>query len=227
MVFRADERLHLGAEAEVWSGTWFGRPAVRKERRQRAWRHPDLDHRLGHRRMMSEARLLVRMHRAGLAVPALYDLDPESGVMIMQHMAGRPLIEVLRDPSMSSEFLVTALVSTGAAIRNVHRLAITHGDLSTNNVLIDENGHASLIDFGLAAVDYEVERFGIDLHVVDEILGASHPDIEGAIEELLRGYTAEEERLGSPAEQTGGSVPTASEVLQRLENVRTRVRYHG
>ena len=65
------------------------------------------------------------------------------------------------------------------------------------------------------------------LHVVDEILGASHPDIEGAIEELLRGYTAEEERLGPPAEQTGGSVPTASEVLQRLENVRTRVRYHG
>ena len=227
MVFQADERLHLGAEAEVWSGMWFGRPAVRKERRQRAWRHPDLDHRLGHRRMMSEARLLVRMHRAGLAVPALYDLDPESGVMIMQHMAGRPLIEVLRDPSMSSEFLVTALVSTGAAIRNVHRLAITHGDLSTNNVLVDENGNASLIDFGLAAVDYEVERFGIDLHVVDEILGASHPDIEGAIEELLRGYTAEEERKGPPVEQTGGAVPTASEVLQRLENVRTRVRYHG
>ena len=44
MAFQADERLHLGAEAEVWSGTWFGRPAVRKQRRQRAWRHPDLDH---------------------------------------------------------------------------------------------------------------------------------------------------------------------------------------
>ena len=227
MAFQPDERLHLGAEAEVWSGTWFGRPAVRKQRRQRAWRHPDLDHRLGHRRMMSEARLLVRMHRAGLAVPALYDLDPESGVMIMQHMPGRPLIEVLRDASMSSDFLLKALASTGAAIRNVHRLAITHGDLSTNNVLVDENGNASLIDFGLAAVDYEVERFGIDLHVVDEILGASHPDIEGAIEELLRGYTAEEERKGPPVEQTGGAVPTASEVLQRLENVRTRVRYHG
>ena len=63
--------------------------------------------------------------------------------------------------------------------------------------------------------------------MVDEILGASHPDIEGAIEELLRGYTAEEERKGPPIEQTGGAVPTASEVLQRLENVRTRVRYHG
>ena len=227
MVFQAGERLHLGAEAEVWSGTWLGRPAVRKQRRTRAWRHPDLDHRLGHRRMMSEARLMVRMHRAGIAVPALYDLDPSAGIMVMELMPGRPLIDELRDGALPASFKQTALSSTGAAIRNVHRLAITHGDLSTNNVLINEDGHATLIDFGLAAVDYEVERFGIDLHVVDEILGASHPDIDGGIESLLAGYTAEEGRQGPPMEQTGGAVPTASEVLQRLENVRTRVRYHG
>ena len=227
MVFQAAERLHLGAEAEVWSGTWFGRPAVRKQRRTRAWRYPDLDHRLGHRRMMSEARLMVRMQRAGISIPALYDLDPDAGTMVMQRMPGRPLIDVLRDNALPPSFKQSALTSTGAAIRNVHRLAITHGDLSTNNVLIDEEGHATLIDFGLAAVDYEVERFGIDLHVVDEILGASHPDIADGIEFLLAGYTAEEERQGPPVEQTGGAVPTASEVLQRLENVRTRVRYHG
>ena len=227
MVFQAAERLHLGAEAEVWSGTWFGRPAVRKQRRTRAWRHPDLDHRLGHRRMMSEARLMVRMQRAGIAIPVLYDLDPDAGTMVMQRMPGRPLIDVLRDNALPPSFKQSALTSTGAAIRNVHRLAITHGDLSTNNVLIDEEGHATLIDFGLAAVDYEVERFGIDLHVVDEILGASHPDIADGIEFLLAGYTAEEERQGPPVDQTGGAVPTASEVLQRLENVRTRVRYHG
>ncbi|DAC29200.1 MAG TPA: serine/threonine protein kinase, partial [Candidatus Poseidoniales archaeon] len=50
-------------------------------------------------------------------------------------------------------------------------------DLSTNNILIDKAFNAYLIDFGLSAVEYEVERFGIDLHVMDEILGASHPNI--------------------------------------------------
>ena len=170
---------------------------------------------------------MVRMHRAGLQVPALLELDPAEGVMVMERIPGRPLIEVLRDASMSSGQLQYALQSTGAAIRNVHRLAITHGDLSTNNVLIDDQGNATLIDFGLAVIDYEVERFGIDLHVIDEILGASHPGVENAIEHLLNGYAAEEERQGPPADQTGGAVPTSVEVLERLENVRTRVRYHG
>ena len=128
---------------------------------------------------------------------------------------------------MDEEFIQKALESTGSAIRNVHRLAITHGDLSTNNVLVDKKGNATLIDFGLAVIDYEVERFGIDLHVIDEILGASHPEHEGAIDTLLEGYASEEERLGSPPEQSGGAVPTSQQVLKRLEDVRSRVRYHG
>ena len=47
MAFIEEHRLHLGAEADVWRGTWFGKQAVRKQRRPRSWRHADLDHRLG------------------------------------------------------------------------------------------------------------------------------------------------------------------------------------
>ncbi len=227
MAFVASERLHLGAEAEVWAGTWMGQNAVRKLRRPRKWRHPDLDLRLGHRRMMSESRLLIRLKRRGLNVPAVWDLDPLSGRMILERMPGLPLIEVLRDTELPQDFINKTLLNTGALIRRLHREAITHGDLSTNNILVDENAKVSLIDFGLAVIDYEIERFGIDLHVIDEILGASHPDHTGAIQVLLEGYAAEEERLGEAPEQSGGAVPTAEQVLKRLEEVRSRVRYHG
>ncbi|MDE0954706.1 MAG: hypothetical protein OR994_08510, partial [Candidatus Poseidoniales archaeon] len=74
---------------------------------------------------------------------------------------------------------------------------------------------------------YEVERFGIDLHVIDEILSASHPNHHGAIEVVLSAYLEEEKRLGAAPEQSGGIVPTAEEVLERFENVKSRVRYHG
>ena len=226
MVFKPTQRLHLGAEAEVWKGDWFGQPAVRKQRRPRSWRHPNLDHRLGVRRMISEARLLVRVRKAGLSVPSVWDLDYEGGQMVVEFLEGRPLIELLNDPTATKALVMDVLQRVGAAVRRLHREATTHGDLSTNNILIDgERVH--LIDFGLASIEYDVERFGIDLHVMDEILGASHPQWEGAIEWVIEGYLAEEERLGPPPVLQGGQVPSANEVNDRLEDVRTRVRYHG
>ncbi len=227
MVFQPELRLHLGAEAEVWSGTWMGRPAIKKMRRNRAWRHPDIERRLGYRRMLSEVRILIRIHNTGMPVPAVWDVDLDNGRIIMQKMPGKPLIEVLRDEDSNSGFIKTALENSGKAVRMLHRMAITHGDLSTNNILIDENANAYLIDFGLSAVEYEVERFGIDLHVMDEILGASHPNIANGIENFINGYLQWDDNQGPLAELSGGTPPTAKAVLKRLDDVRSRVRYHG
>ena len=227
MVFQPNERLHLGAEAEVWSGLWMGRQAVRKIRRKRGWRHPNLEKRLGFRRLLSEARLLIRARRVGLEVPAIWDVDLDKGILVMEMLPGRPLIELLRDENSTQDLIRNSLYNSGALVRRLHRLAMTHGDLSTNNILIDDDLSAHLVDFGLASIDYEVERFGIDLHVIDEILGASHPSIEGGIDIFLKGYLDEESRLGPAKEQTGGVVPTADAVMKRLEQVRSRVRYHG
>jgi Kae1-associated kinase Bud32 len=145
----------------------------------------------------------------------------------MEMLPGRPLIELLRDEKSTQDMIRNSLYNSGALVRRLHRLAITHGDLSTNNILIDDDLSAHLVDFGLASIDYEVERFGIDLHVIDEILGASHPSIEGGIDIFLEGYLDEESRLGPAKEQTGGVVPSADAVMKRLEQVRSRVRYHG
>ena len=226
MVFKPTQRLHLGAEAEVWKGEWFGKPAVRKQRRPRSWRHPNLDHRLGVRRMISEARLLIRTRKAGLSVPSVWDLDYEGGQLIIEHLDGRPLIDVLNDEATTSATAQAILRRVGAAVRRLHREATTHGDLSSNNILI-EGEQVHLIDFGLASIEYDVERFGIDLHVLDEILGASHPQWEGAIDWVVDGYMEAEEALGPPPALQGGAVPSAREVHARLEDIRTRVRYHG
>ncbi len=227
MVFQPQEQIHLGAEAEVWSGSWMGKPAVKKIRKQRGWRHPNLEKRLGFRRMLSEARLLIRAKRDGLEVPAVWDLDLDGGIIVMERLPGKPLIDILRDRKISQENISRVLFNSGSLVRRLHRLAITHGDLSTNNFLVDDDLNSYLVDFGLATIEYEVERFGIDLHVIDEILGASHPSIEGGIDIFIDGYLAEEKRLGPPTELSGGLVPSAESVVKRLEQVRSRVRYHG
>ena len=227
MVFQPHERLHLGAEAEVWSGTWMGRQAVRKIRRKRGWRHPNLEKRLGFRRLLSEARLLIRARRVGLEVPAIWDVDLDRGILVMEMLPGRPLIELLRDENSTQEMITNSLYNSGALVRRLHRLAITHGDLSTNNIIITSENEAVLIDFGLARIEYETELFGIDLHVLFEILGASHPHRKDAIEAVLEGYAACEEIYG-PAENTPGGQPVGMQaVLERFNLIRTRVRYHG
>ena len=129
------EVLHLGAEAEVVSGTWFGRPAVMKKRRPRGWRHPDLDRRLTSKRMVNEVKLTIQLARLGAPVPAIWDVDIEDSVIIMEKIDSTPLIDVLRE----KDFDDNLLISVGKSIRELHRNAVCHGDLSTNNILINLN----------------------------------------------------------------------------------------
>ena len=217
------ERLHLGAEAEVISGTWHGRPAVLKKRRPRGWRHPDLDASLTRKRMTNEIKLTIWLARRGAPVPAIWDVDIEESKIIMERIEGNPLIEVLRNNEHDEDLLI----NVGKAIRELHRNAVNHGDLSTNNILIDKNRNPVLIDLGLSSREYDLEGFGIDLHVLHEILRASHPDVKGAMDLVLKGYQALDEELGKPQPAPGGMPPEAEDVLKRLEQIMMRVRYHG
>lgn len=217
------ERLHLGAEAEVISGTWHGRPAVLKKRRPRGWRHPDLDSSLTRKRMTNEIKLTIWLARRGAPVPAIWDVDIEESKIIMERIEGKPLIDVLRNNEHDEDLLI----NVGKAIRELHRNAVNHGDLSTNNILIDKNRNPVLIDLGLSSREYDLEGFGIDLHVLHEILRASHPDVKGAMDLVLKGYQELDEELGKPQPAPGGMPPEAKDVLKRLEQIMMRVRYHG
>ena len=215
--------LHLGAEAEVSTGSWFGRPAIMKKRRPRGWRHPDLDRSLTRTRMNNEVKLTIWLAGIGAPVPAIWDVDMIESTIIMEKIEGRPLIEILHAGEHNDELLK----KVGKSIRIFHRNAVNHGDLSTNNILINDNGEAILIDLGLSSREYELEGLGIDLHVLHEILRASHPDIEGAMGLVLEGYLALDDELGDPIAAPGGLPPSAVNVVKRLEQIRKRVRYHG
>jgi Kae1-associated kinase Bud32 len=103
------------------------------------------------------------------------------------------------------------LEDLGAMIRRIHATGISHGDLTTHNILWDAEHGLSIIDFGLSQITDDVEPMGLDLQVLNECLKASHPDIEGAIERVLDGYLRE-----------GGK-----EIITRFNEIRGRVRYHG
>ena len=103
------------------------------------------------------------------------------------------------------------LEDLGAAIRRIHATGISHGDLTTHNILWDDDAGLSIIDFGLSQITDDIEPLGLDLQVLNECLKASHPSIEGAIDRVLAGYLTE----------------GCADVVKRFNDIRGRVRYHG
>ena len=217
------EIIHLGAEAEVSTGKWYGRDAIQKIRKPRGWRHPDLDKQLTNRRMTNEIKLTIWLSNNDAPVPAIWDVDLEEGKIIMEKVDGKPLIQILNEKQHDD----ITLKNVGKSIRILHRNAINHGDLSTNNIIITPQNNAYLIDLGLASRDYELEGYGVDLHVLHEIFRASHPSVDNAMELVLEGYVSLDNELGEPEKAPGGYPPKAQDVVKRLEQIMTRVRYHG
>jgi len=61
-----DKRLlKQGAEAKLYSGVFFGRPTIAKERFSKSYRHPVLDRTLTVRRMRAEVKCIQRCRTNG------------------------------------------------------------------------------------------------------------------------------------------------------------------
>jgi Kae1-associated kinase Bud32 len=211
-----DEKIiHLGAEATVTSGSWLGKSAILKMRHPRGYRSPKLDRKLTRQRLSVEARVLGKLQLNDFSSPVLFDLDLENGWILMSRFEGITLYESLNQAIEPLE----KIRSFGGLIRKLHEIGFSHGDLTTHNVLIDENNNLHLIDFGLSRILPELEHLGLDLQVLNECLTASHSEYENAVDELIYGYlNADSGLLGSIS---------SKDVIFRFNEIRGRVRYHA
>lgn len=208
--------LHQGAEATVTAGSWMGKSAVLKMRKPRGYRTPHLDRKLTRQRLTVEARALGRLQYHNLSAPSIIDLDLEQGWILMSKIEGITLFDYLNN---KNNLISEKIKLFGASIRELHEIGISHGDLTTHNVLIDNGGNLSLIDFGLAKILPELEHLGLDLQVLNECLTASHSEYENAVEDMVEGYLS--------ADSEKEDVISAPEVISRFNEIRGRVRYHA
>ena len=213
-IWKPEFVLHEGAEAIVTAGSWLGKRAVLKYRRPRRYRHPDLDRRLTRQRIAVEARVLSRLSAAGFPSPSLMLMEPDQSTMLLSRIEGKTLYDVLKTEDSCRDILH----SLGGLVRRLHELGISHGDLTTHNVMVSEDD-LYLIDFGLSRQSPELEHFGLDLQVLRECLGSSHTKIPDAIEIVCEGYI--------DSENKNSDSDSAIDVIGRFHKIVGRVRYHG
>jgi WD40 repeat protein/DNA-binding SARP family transcriptional activator len=108
----------------------------------------------------SEARLVAQLEHPHIV--ALYDYwrDPEGAYLVMRWLRGGSLRHALERGPWNLEPASRLLAQVGSALAYAHRQGVVHGDVKPANVLLDEEGHAYLSDFGIAARLADPERPG-------------------------------------------------------------------
>lgn len=150
-------------------------PAFLKFRPRKPYRHPTLDAKLTRHRILSEARVLTKLRREGVSVPALFALDWEAGWMIGEWVAGPGTVRAVLEKALPSwvadveaendqEGLdtqqkqkaeevgtrLTALMrEIGQEVGRMHEVGVVHGDLTTSNLML----RSKEVQVGLASAD--------------------------------------------------------------------------
>lgn len=217
----ADAALIHGAEAQVAPAVFLGRDVLAKRRLPKPYRHEALDARLRDERTRDEANLLMGARRAGVPVPLVVDIDRQAATLLLEHIPGDALRHRLEEDDEATA--VARLHHLGTLVARLHAAGLTHGDLTTSNVLVPHAGDPAslvLIDFGLGQATRELEPRGVDVHLLEEALEATDARAEALLAAFLAGYRQEAARHAE-----GDEPLDADAVFQRLEAIRLRGRY--
>lgn len=206
------ELLSSGAEAYLYKGKFLGYDVVIKYRVPKPYRDPRLDKLIRSERTLIEAKSMLLALSIGVKVPAVLYVDLDNTLIIMEYVDG----VLLRDrlPEISEELRHQYLEVLGNYVGRLHMNNLTHGDLTTSNVMVARDGGLYIIDFGLARLSEDIEDKAVDIHLMIRSLESTHYRLaRESLEPFLKGY---EDVIGSDY---------LNKVLSKVKEIRLRGRY--
>jgi serine/threonine protein kinase len=99
---------------------------------------------------LGEGRTLARVRHPNVVTVHETGVDGDVGFIVLEYVQGRSLEEWCRQPERSRSAKLRAFIGAGRGLAAVHESGLVHRDFKPKNVVMDGNGRAVLIDFGLA-----------------------------------------------------------------------------
>lgn len=102
------------------------------------------------RRFVQEAKAAAALNHPNIA--HIYEIDEAEGVnfMAMEFIDGQTLRDCLLDRQSDLPTLLRYLQHSAEGLAKAHAAGIVHRDLKPDNIMITRDGHAKILDFGLA-----------------------------------------------------------------------------
>ena len=191
----------------------------------------------GRRRFEYEVQILGRLRHPNIA--QIYDADvwmdggQESPYFVMEYVSGKPIDEHIKDANVDLKGRLILFLEVCDAVSHGHERGIIHRDLKPGNILVDANGTAKVIDFGVArATDSDLrstemqtavgQLIGTLQYMSPEQCAADPNDIDIRSDVYALGVVLFEllsDRL--PYDLGGGGIPEAVRVIR--ESAPTRL----
>ncbi|MBS0379376.1 MAG: serine/threonine protein kinase [Proteobacteria bacterium] len=102
-------------------------------------------------RFVSEARFLARLKHPAIAQLIDVGVKDGAGWLAVELVRGRPIDEYCDEHHLDLRQRVKLLAMVAGAVATAHKSFVVHSDIKPTNVLVDDEGHPKLIDFGIAS----------------------------------------------------------------------------
>lgn len=171
-----------GAEADIYVTIWNGLDSILKIRKKKDYRVHSLDMRIRTLRTIREAKMISETKSFGITTPLVYFVDEKKCEIYLQLIKGK----LVRDLPLNK--IIKICTEIGRIVGTLHKNGIMHGDLTTSNFILSDQGLV-ILDFGLSQKTDKVDDYAIDLRLFKEVLNSAHAQIvEDAWVSFVLGY---------------------------------------
>jgi len=209
--------IKQGAEARLYIGQFLGQSSIVKQRFSKKYRHPELDTQLTKDRHRAEVRAILRCKTIGVRTPILYLADNDTTTIVMENMDNAVTAKDYINNNIKekkTKDLENVCNIIGNVVAKLHKNGLIHGDITTSNILVTEDGDKTdivMIDFGLSFGEGSPEDKGVDLYVLERAFLSTHPNTEHLFALILSSYKISVGKQGD-------------EIIKKFEEIRMRGR---
>ncbi len=121
-------------------------------------------------RLQREATVIAKLSHPNIV--AVHDFREYEGIpfLVLQYIEGKTLKEVLQQQKLNTQQILNIICPVADALSYAHARGVLHRDVKPSNILIDNEGHVYLSDFGLA----RIAQSGESTASQDMMIGSPH-----------------------------------------------------